>query len=106
MIAVAREHPGKLRARRMDTRMRTAQTRDERPAANGPRPSHRTPEAHSAMSNPTTMLTGPLSSTIHVLRADAGTIAERMEAVTGIVRRRRGGSVRVREEETPYHASP
>ena len=33
------------------------------------------------------------------------TLAERMEAVTRIVRRRRGGSVRVREEEAPYHAS-
>ena len=28
------------------------------------------------MNDPTTMLTGPLGSTIHVLRADAGTIAE------------------------------
>ena len=35
------------------------------------------------------------------------TLAERMEAVTRIVRRRRrGGSVRVREEEAPYPASP
>ena len=33
------------------------------------------------------------------------TLAERMEAVGRIVRRRRGGSVRVREEEAPYPAS-
>ena len=34
------------------------------------------------------------------------TLAEQMEAVTRIVRRRQGASVRVREEEAPYHASP
>ena len=34
------------------------------------------------------------------------TLAERMEAVARIVRRRRQGSVRVREEQAPYHASP
>ena len=33
------------------------------------------------------------------------TLAERMEAVTRIVRRRQGGSVRVSEEAAPYHAS-
>ena len=33
------------------------------------------------------------------------TLAERMEAVARIVLRRQGGSVRVREEEAPYHAS-
>ena len=46
--------------------------------AQGMLPGHDTsPEAHSAMTIPaTTMLTGPLGSTIHVLRADAGTIAE------------------------------
>ena len=32
------------------------------------------------------------------------TIAERMEAVARIVRRRRQASVRVSEEEAPYHA--
>ena len=46
--------------------------------AQGMLPGHDTsPEAHPAMTVPaTTMLTGPLGSTIHVLRADAGTIAE------------------------------
>ena len=46
--------------------------------AQGMLPDHDTlPEAHPAMTVPaTTMLTGPLGSTIHVLRADAGTIAE------------------------------
>ena len=34
------------------------------------------------------------------------TLTERMEAVTRIVRRRQGGSVRVSEEVAPYHASP
>ena len=34
------------------------------------------------------------------------TLAERMEAVARIVRRRQQGSVRVREEQAPYHASP
>ena len=34
------------------------------------------------------------------------TLAERMEAVTRIVLRRQGGSVRVSEEAAPYHASP
>ena len=34
------------------------------------------PDAHPAMTPSTTMHTGPLGSTIHVLRADAGTIAE------------------------------
>ena len=54
----------------------------------------------------TTTFTGPLGSTIHVLRADAGTLAERMQAVTRIVHRRQGGSVRVREEEAPYRLRP
>ena len=34
------------------------------------------------------------------------TLAERMEAVTRIVLRRQGGSVRVREEEAPYRLRP
>ena len=56
-------------ARRTDTLQASAQ---------GMLPGHDTsPEAHPAMTVPaTTMLTGPLGSTIHVLRADAGTIAE------------------------------
>ena len=54
---------------------------------------------------------GPLGSTVHVLRADAGTIAElaaietrdeRKEAVSRIVRRRQQASFRIREEEAPY----
>ena len=69
------------------------------------------------------MQTGPLGSTIHVLRADAGTIAELVceavdgvrlsvtidewtSAVTRIVRRRRRASVHVREEATPYAGRP
>ena len=71
-----------------------------------------------------TMHTGPPGSTIHVLHADAGTVAEpdvceavegarfsrtpdeRTEAVARIVRRRRQASPRVREEEMQYHADP
>ena len=46
------------------------------------------------MSETGTTYTGPLGSTIHVLRADADT----KEAVARIVRRRQHTSVRVREE--------
>ena len=66
---------------------------------------------------PSTMQTGPLGSTIHILHADVGTICEaveevrsspssteRLEAVAWIVRRQRQASVRVREEATAYLA--
>ena len=82
------------------------------------------------MNEPVTMHTGPLGSTIHVLRADAETIVElealdwnrqfrrvcldpvrgvitlSREAVVRVVRRRQRTSVRVREEEGAYSQDP
>ena len=59
------------------------------------------------MSPPATMHTGPLGSTIHALRADAGTVAE-LAAVDWNRHYRRvwldPAGVRVREEEAPYPA--
>ena len=53
------------------------------------------------MSTPATMHTGPLGSTIHVLRADAGTVA-RLAAIGGKRCFRRACLDPVHEEETPY----
>ena len=76
-LAPTRGHP---RRRPVDLRRRSRSfaTKVLRIPARGMLPGHDTsPEAHPVMTVPaTTMLTGPLGSTIHVLRADAGTIAE------------------------------
>ena len=66
------------------------------------------PRRELAMNDPGTRRTGPLGSTIHVLRAEAEgvrfslTDEESREAVARVVRRRQRASVRVREEEEAY----
>ena len=68
------------------------------------------------MNVPATTHTGPLGSTIHILRADAGTVAELaaidwnrrfrrvcLDPVRGLITLiRQRGSLRVREESPPY----